>query len=200
MLSGLSLEEILEPSGGIRNLELSHNAGANEKACMILALKITGLYSSLLPKLPSKLSTIVTANEEDILRASALQPLYQILSPAEWSKLLLARVLAQTIYDNENVAGNNENVENCLMGSLLLLDDATLYLDEVEEARLLRELRKTGAATVLTSNRWAAGRFADRIAVVKDGAVVESGTHAELLNHGPQHSLYAAKWHAMSTA
>ena len=55
---------------------------------MMLALHITGLYSTLLPKLPSKISTVLTANEEDILNPSALQSLYQLLSPAEWSKFL----------------------------------------------------------------------------------------------------------------
>jgi ABC-type multidrug transport system fused ATPase/permease subunit len=200
ILSSLTLDEILDPSGGVRNLDLSHNPGPSERACMMYALKITGLYSTLLPKLPSKMSTVVTANEEDVLRPSPLRPLYQMLSPAEWSKLLLARVLAQMVHDNESPTGSSELVENSLMGSLLLLDDATLFLSEVEEARLLRELRKTGAATVLTSNRWASGRFADRIVVMKDGAVVESGTHAELMNRGPQQSLYASQWHAMTTS
>ncbi len=198
VLSGMSLEEILEPSGGIRYLELSHRPGPNERATMMLALKLAGLYSSLLPKLPSKLSTVVTANEEDT-RPSALRPLYSMLSPAEWSKLLLARIFSQAIYENDNSASNSDNLENCLVGSLLLLDDATLYLPEVEEARLIRDLRATGAATILTSNRWALGRLADQIVVMRDGAILESGTHAELLSRGPQQSLYAAKWHAMTS-
>jgi ABC-type multidrug transport system fused ATPase/permease subunit len=198
ILSGMSLEEILEPSGGISYLELSHRPGPNERATMMLALKLAGLYSSLLPKLPSKLSTVVTANEEDT-RPSALRPLYSMLSPAEWSKLLLARVFSQAIYENDNSASSSDNLENCLVGSLLLLDDATLYLPEVEEARLIRDLRTTGAATILTSNRWALGRLADQIVVMRDGAILESGTHAELLSRGPQQSLYAAKWHAMTS-
>ena len=71
---------------------------------------------------------------------------------------------------------------------------------EVEEANVLKNLRRTGAATVFSSNKWSAGRFADRIYVVKDGAIVEGGTHDELLMRGPQQSLYAAKWHAMTMA
>ena len=53
---------------------------------------------TLLPKLPSKLSTIITANEED-LRPSLLRPRCNVLSPSEWSKLLLTKVLAQTVFD-----------------------------------------------------------------------------------------------------
>jgi ABC-type multidrug transport system fused ATPase/permease subunit len=81
-----------------------------------------------------------------------------------------------------------------------LLDDVLVHLSEVEEARLLRDLKSSGAATLVTSNRWATGRFADRVAVVKDGTIVETGTHSELLNRGPQQSIYAAKWHAMTSA
>ena len=82
---------------------------------------------------------------------------------------------------------------------MLLLDDPTVLLSEVEEAKILKELRQTGAATVISTNKWATGRFADQIVVIKDGAIVEIGTHNELIGRGPQQSLYAAKWHAMTT-
>jgi ABC-type hemin transport system ATPase subunit len=151
----------------------------------------------LLSKLPSKLSTIFTANEED-LRPTSLKPRSTVLSPGEWSKLILTRVLAQTIYDNDNALATSDKVENSLVGSVLLLDDPTALLSEVEEGKLLRDIRQTGAATVLTSNKWATGRFADHICVVKDGAIVEMGSHNDLISRGPQQSLYASKWHAMT--
>ena len=151
-----------------------------------------------MPKLPSKLSTVITSNEDD-LRPSPIRPRCNVLSPAEWSKLLLTKVLTQAIYDNENAAASSDKVENSLVGSILLLDDPTVALSEVEEGRLLHELRRTGAATVMTSNKWAAGTFGDHIAVVKDGTIVEIGSHNELLARGPQQSLYAAKWQAMTS-
>jgi ABC-type multidrug transport system fused ATPase/permease subunit len=197
ILTGLSMEEILDPRDGLRNLEPSHNLDANERSSIMLALKIAGLYSTLLRRLPSKLSTIVSANDDD-LRPSPLRPRYQILSPSEWSKVLLARTLAQAIYDNENSSKVADASSNCLIGSVLLLDDLTNHLSEIEEARLLQDLRATGAATVLSSNRWATGRLVDKIAVMKDGAIVEVGTHAELMGRGPQQSIYAAKWYAMT--
>lgn len=134
----------------------------------------------------TKLSTVVTANEDE-LAPSLIRPRCHALSPAEWSKLLLARVITQSLYENNN----------SLQGSVLLLDDATTYMSETEEARLLRTLKGSGAATVMTSHKWASGRWADRIVVIKDGAVVESGSHEELLRLGPQQSVYAAKWQNM---
>jgi len=198
VFGGVALEEILEPVDGLKSADPSHQPGAREKAAVHLGLKITGLYDSLLPRLPTKLSTIVTANEED-LRPSPLRPRYHVLSPSEWAKLLLTQAVAQAIFDNDNSVGSNDRIENSLVGSLLLLDDASVLLSETEEASLLRELRSTGAATILTSNKWATGRLVDRILVMKDGVLVESGTHNELLARGPQHSLYASKWYQMTS-
>ena len=121
-----------------------------------------------------------------------------MLSPGEWSKLILSKVLAQTIHDNDNAAASTDKVENCLIGSVLLLDDPTSLASEVDEAKILKDLRQTGAATVLATNKWATGRFADQIVVVRDGAIVESGSHNDLISRGPQQSLYAAKWYAMT--
>ena len=143
------------------------------------------------------MNTVITGNEEDLGKPT-VDPSTTVLSPAEWSKLLLAKVIAQTISDNDNVLASTDKIENSLMGSVLILDDVAVLLSEVEEAKIIRDLRKTGAATVITSNKWATGRFADKIAVVKDGAIVEVGSHNELIARGPQRSLYAAKWHAMT--
>jgi ABC-type hemin transport system ATPase subunit len=150
-----------------------------------------------LPKLPSKLGTIFTANEED-LRPSSLKPRATVVSPGEWSKLILARVLAQTIYDNDNTLATHDKMENSLVGSVLLLDEPTTMFSEVEEGKLFHNLRQSGAASILTTNKWATGRFADHICVVKDGMIVESGSHMDLINRGPQQSLYASKWQAMT--
>ena len=111
---------------------------------------------------------------------------------------MLARVLAQTIYDNDNALSSSDTIENSLLGSVLLLDEPTTMHSEVDEGQLYKDLRLTGAATVISTNKWATGRFADHICIVKNGAIVEAGTHNELLARGPQQSLYASKWHAMT--
>ena len=82
------------------------------------------------------------------------------------------------------------------------MDDATSQMSEVDEAQLISSLRSTGAAVLLTSNRWASGRFADRIIVLHstNGSVVESGTHEELMYLGPERSLYAKQWSDMMSS
>mmetsp|Transcript_5349 Transcript_5349/g.9282 ORF Transcript_5349/g.9282 Transcript_5349/m.9282 type:complete len:242 (-) Transcript_5349:24-749(-) len=186
-LSGLTIEEILDPMDG--PLQTS-SPGSREHHAMNTALQMVGLSSSLLPRLTTKLATVVTANEAE-LAPSPLRPRCYALSPAEWSKLLLARVLTQALYDHGS--------QSSLQGTVLLLDDTTIFMSEVEEARLLRTLKRSGAATVMTSHKWASGRWADQIVVVKDGAIVERGTHEDLLRLGPQQSFYAAKWQTMLT-
>jgi ABC-type multidrug transport system fused ATPase/permease subunit len=188
-MSGFTVEEMLEPLDALLTKGKSQQRAASR--AVSLALQITGLSTSLLPRLPLKLATAVTANENE-LTPSELRPRCYALSPSEWSKVMLTRVLAQTLFDNNAVSGSP------LVGSILLLDDLTAYMSELDEVRIIQALRKSGAATIFTTQKWASGRLADRIVVMKDGAVVESGSHGELLARGPQQSLYAAKWHAMT--
>jgi len=187
LFSGLTLKEILEP---INTKAVSSDARRN---AVEIAMQITGLSDSLLKRLDTKLLTVVTSNEPSIS-----QPAVISLSPAEWSKVLLTKVIAQSILCNDNPISSPDSVHNCLLGTILLLDDVTLHLSEIEEGRLIKALRITGAATILTSNRWSFGRFADRVALTRNGSIVETGTHLELLARGDQRSIYASKWSQMA--
>ena len=162
-----------------------------------LCYQITGLGSKILVHLPSKLSTVVSPNEDDLKPSSIRPPAYP-LSPSDWSRVLLTKILAQAISGNENQLSSHITVRKCMVGSILLLDDATTQMSEEDEAQLITALRSTDAAVILTSNRWATGRFADQIVVVDGGSVVESGTHSDLLNLGPERSVYARHWRAIS--
>ena len=191
LMSGCTLEEIIEPipvvGGGI---------GPKERNSMAIAMKITGLGSKVISRFPSKLSTVVTASE-DKLKPSPTRPPAYPLSPSEWSRVMLTKVLAQLISGNENQQSSSVAVKKSMIGSILLLDDASALMNETDEGKLITALRSTGAAVLLTSNRWASGRFADRIVVVSDGQVIETGSHSDLMSLGPERSVYARHWNEM---
>ena len=73
---------------------------------------------------------------------------------------------------------------------ILLLDEATSALDAGSEARVqaaLDRLRE-GRTTIVVAHRLATVRAADRIYVMKDGRIVETGAHDALMANG---GLYA---------
>mmetsp|Transcript_13886 Transcript_13886/g.21649 ORF Transcript_13886/g.21649 Transcript_13886/m.21649 type:complete len:1278 (-) Transcript_13886:121-3954(-) len=195
--TGNSLGEILEPTDRIGLSDQNEDAARAANAISV-AVEMSGLSSSLLPRLPAKFATTITLDESKSDQSNVATT-GTSLSPAEWSKTILTKVLAQAIFDNPAQGGKKDDlIKNCLRGSLLILDDVTSYTAENEEAQILKTLKHSGAAAFLTSRRWTAGQFADRVIVMKDGAIIESGTHEELLALGPQRSTYAAKWHALS--
>ncbi|MEO1299084.1 MAG: ATP-binding cassette domain-containing protein, partial [Cyanobacteria bacterium J06636_16] len=80
---------------------------------------------------------------------------------------------------------------------ILILDEATSALDS-ESEKLVQEAleRLMGDRTVfIIAHRFATVRNVDRILVVEKGAIVESGTHEELLAKGDRYAfLYAQQF------
>ena len=69
---------------------------------------------------------------------------------------------------------------------ILILDDATSSVD-VETERLIHQAMVAvmrGRTTFVIAHRFSTVRAADRILVLQDGAIVEQGTHAELIAQG----------------
>ncbi len=66
---------------------------------------------------------------------------------------------------------------------ILILDDALSSVDTHTEDKILNHLREImqGRTTIFISHRVSTVRNADRIAVLHEGRIVESGTHDELL-------------------
>ena len=67
---------------------------------------------------------------------------------------------------------------------ILILDDALSSVDTYTEERILNHLREVmqGRTTIFISHRVSTVRGADQIAVLHDGAIVELGTHDQLLS------------------
>jgi ATP-binding cassette subfamily B protein len=86
------------------------------------------------------------------------------LSGGEWQKIAIGRAYMRD-------------------ADLVILDEPTAALDAKAEAEVFSRFKTlaAGKTAVLISHRFSTVRMADRILVLEDGAILESGTHAELL-------------------
>lgn len=100
------------------------------------------------------------------------------LSGGQWQRLAIARALFAVAHGRQ----------------VLVLDEPTAHLDVRAEALFYRRVVAAvrGAATVvLISHRLSTVRPADRIVLLGDGGIVESGSHDELMAAGgPYHELF----------
>ena len=86
---------------------------------------------------------------------------------------------------------------------ILILDEATASVDTVTEARIQAALEEVtqGRTCLMIAHRLSTVRNADMILVVRDGKIVEQGTHAQLLaQKGYYHSLYTRQYEDETTA
>jgi ABC-type multidrug transport system fused ATPase/permease subunit len=82
---------------------------------------------------------------------------------------------------------------------LLILDEATSAVDTVTESLIQRALDRllAGRTAVIIAHRLSTVRRADRIFVIEGGAVVDQGTHAELMGReGTYRALYQSQFAA----
>lgn len=103
------------------------------------------------------------------------------LSGGQWQRVALARGLYRD-------------------SRIILLDEPTSAIDPVEEGVLYRKFQKMiqNKMGILVTHRLGSARIADRIVVLKDGKVVEQGTHEALLDRrGHYEKMYQeqAKWY-----
>jgi ATP-binding cassette subfamily B protein len=79
--------------------------------------------------------------------------------------------------------------------SILILDEATSALDSESEALVQEALERImqNRTVFIIAHRLATVRRADRILVVEQGQIVESGTHEELLEKGDRYARFYAQ-------
>ena len=103
------------------------------------------------------------------------------LSGGEWQKVALARGFMRD-------------------AAFVILDEPTAALDAEAEYHLFQRFRElvAGKTALIISHRFSTVRMADNILVLEDGAIIENGSHAELMAaNGPYATLYAmqASWY-----
>ena len=77
--------------------------------------------------------------------------------------------------------------------AILLLDEATSALDNATQSVVMRTILKSSATRIVIAHRLSTIRQADRVLVIADGAIVESGSPTELLEAGGLFSKLAAR-------
>jgi len=86
---------------------------------------------------------------------------------------------------------------------ILILDEATASVDTMTEARIQSAMESVtaGRTSLMIAHRLSTVRNADLILVVKNGKIVEQGTHKELLaKRGYYHELYTRQYEDEATA
>ncbi|MEX3624951.1 ABC transporter ATP-binding protein [Viridibacillus arvi] len=107
------------------------------------------------------------------------------ISGGQWQKIALARSLFKD-------------------GEIFILDEPTASLDPLAELAIFEkfDLLTKNKTTFFISHRMASAKIADRILVFKDGEIVETGNHEELMNlNGEYFTLFKiqAKWYEDNT-
>lgn len=80
---------------------------------------------------------------------------------------------------------------------ILVLDEATSSLDSISEASIMKTIDQIGKSltTIIVAHRLSTIKNCDRIFVLKDGSLVESGNHRELLEKG---GVYSQMWESQN--
>jgi ATP-binding cassette subfamily B protein len=132
-----------------------------ETPAMIRAAADKSLAATLLPRLPGGYRQMLGRRFDDGVD----------LSGGEWQKIALGRAYMRD-------------------AQVLILDEPTAALDARAEYEVFLRFSElvAGRMAILISHRFSTVRMADRIVVLKDGQVVEDGSHNDLVARG---GLYA---------
>ncbi|MFT5644267.1 MAG: ATP-binding cassette subfamily B protein [Janthinobacterium sp.] len=133
------------------------------------------------------------ASDEEVIAAAKLAAAHEFIEklPQGYQSFLGERGVRLSGGQRQRIAIARALLKN---PPLLLLDEATSALD-AESERLVQkalEAAMVGRTTVIIAHRLATVQRADRIIVMEDGQIVETGTHASLVSLGGIYANLAA--------
>jgi ATP-binding cassette subfamily B protein len=133
------------------------------------------------------------ASDEEVIQAAKLAAAHEFIEklPQGYQSFLGERGVRLSGGQRQRIAIARALLKN---PPLLLLDEATSALD-AESERLVQEALEAamvGRTTVIIAHRLATVQRADRIIVMEDGQIVETGTHASLVSLGGIYANLAA--------
>lgn len=137
------------------------------------------------------------ASDEEIERAARLAAAHDFIieNPAGYATLVGERGIFLSAGQRQRLALARAFLKDA---PIMLLDEPTSALDGETEARVMESLASLDNKTiVLVAHHLATIRRSDRIVVMKDGRVIESGRHEELL---AREGAYARLWNAQASS
>lgn len=126
-----------------------------------------------------------TASEEDVVQASQAANAHEFISelPDGYHTMIGEKGVNLSGGQRQRIAIARAIIKN---PRLLILDEATSALDSDSELLVQQALSRlfTGRTTLVIAHRLTTIQEANRIFVLKKGVIVETGTHASLLQQG----------------
>ena len=160
----------------IENILLKDNLTAEEQAQAINGIKNAGVYDKIMP-LHKQYNTVLT-KEFDENGA--------VLSGGEYQKIAIARVFAKN-------------------SPMAILDEPSSALDPLSEYAMYESMMEAckNKAVIFISHRLSSAVLADKVYLMENGEIIESGTHSELLKKGGKYTdmwnKQAEKYHETGT-
>lgn len=138
------------------------------------------------------------SSEEDIRAAARLAHIHDFIAarPEGYETLVGERGLKLSGGEKQRVAIARAALKK---PRVFVFDEATSSLDSKTEQKILRNIDEVskGTTTLVIAHRLSTIVAADEILVLKNGKIVERGTHRELLQ---QRSVYQGMWNAQQHA
>lgn len=133
-----------------------------------------------------------TASEQEIVKAAQLAHAHEFIStlPKGYNTMVGERGVKLSGGQRQRIAIARAILKDA---PILVLDEATSALDSESERLIQDALKKLmqGRTTLVIAHRLSTVQTMDRIVVLQNGAIIEQGSHAELLK---KDGVYAELW------